>query len=125
MTMIGHISREEVAPEPDQQEWTLALSFVQDRDTRKCLEKAHNASLDKERERADHNSDVADSIARASKQVEDSLRTQLATVQMSLTDLARASYEAQKPLVEALNFYAHGGGGIHIATEALTKIGGK
>ena len=37
----------------EQQEWTLALQMVPDRDTRKVLDKAHNAELAAERQTSD------------------------------------------------------------------------
>jgi hypothetical protein len=69
------------------QQWTeetvadlIVEAFESAGETRaiKLISERHNAALAAEQERADHNADVADSIARASRQVEDSLRQQVA-----------------------------------------------
>ncbi len=59
-----------------------------------------------ERERADHNSDIGDSIARASRQVEDRLSKQLAAAQAAFKQLKAAIRDVHwhgKPLSETLN----------------------
>ena len=60
------------------------------------------AALDAELERANHNADIGDSIARASRQVEQQLREQLAAEREKVTILAHSISVAADALDEAL-----------------------
>lgn len=69
----------------------------------------YEKELAAERERADHNADVADSIAIASKQVEDSLRQQLLMARDALEKIAQSENYGGRDLAD-------------IAADALAKV---